>query len=154
MVVYGRDGSDEISAAGRTLICEFSGQDFRTYEIWPEQFALPSCERYELRGGTPKENAAIARRVLRGEKGACRTAVLLNAGAGLYVGGSTLTLEAGVKRAAQLIDSGLAMEKLEDFIMMSQNMGKVEKVKITSCQDDEDYDIIKGTLLLGMAIAA
>ena len=77
---------------------------------------MPSCERYELRGGTPKENAAIARRVLRGEKGACRTAVLLNAGAGLYVGGSALTLEAGVKRAAQLIDSGLAMEKLEDFI--------------------------------------
>ena len=147
MVVYGRDGSDEISAAGRTLICEFSGQDFRTYDVWPEQFALPSCERYELRGGTPKENAAIARRILRGEKGACRTAVLLNAGAGLYVGGSTLTLEAGVKRAAQLIDSGLAMEKLEDFIMMSQNMGKVEKVKITSCQDDEDYDIIKGTLI-------
>ena len=58
-----------------------------------------------------------------------------------------MTLEAGVKRAAQLIDSGLAMEKLEDFIMMSQNMGKVEKVKITSCQDDEDYDIIKGTLI-------
>ena len=81
------------------------------------------------------------------EKGACRTAVLLNAGAGLYIGGSALTLEAGVKRAAQLIDSGLAMEKLEDFIMMSQNMGKVEKVKITSCQDDEDYDIIKGTLI-------
>ena len=85
--------------------------------------------------------------VVQGDVGACRTAVLLNAGAGLYVGGSALTLEAGVKRAAQLIDSGLAMEKLEDFIMMSQNMGKVEKVKITSCQDDEDYDIIKGTLI-------
>lgn len=146
MVVYGRDGSDEISAAGNTLICEFSGQAFRTYEIQPEYFALPSCERYELRGGTPKENAAIARRVLRGERGACRTAVLLNAGAGLYIGGRAATLSAGIQRAAQLIDSGLAMEKLEDFIVMSQNMGKVEKVKITSCQDDEDYAIIKGTL--------
>ena len=135
MVVYGRDGSDEISAAGKTLICEFQDFSFRTYEICPEQFSLGACSSSELRGGSPKENAVIARRVLRGEKGACRTAVLLNAGAGLYVGGNVPTLAAGVKKAARLIDSGLAMEKLDDFIIMSQNMGKVEKVKITSCQD-------------------
>lgn len=147
MVVHGRDGSDEISAAGPTLVCEFSGNDFRSYEIQPEDVSLPACEPHELRGGTPKENAAIARRVLRGEKNACRTAVLLNAGAGLYISGCADGWENGVQQAASLIDRGVAMEKLEDFIAMSQNMGKVEKVKITSCQDDEDCGIIKNTLI-------
>lgn len=134
MVVYGRDGSDEISAAANTLICEFSDNQYKTYEICPEQFSLPRCHASELQGGTPKENAAITRRVLQGETGPCRTAVLLNAGAGLYIGGASLTLSAGIKRARRLIDSGIAWEKLEDFLVMSQNMGKVEKVKIATCQ--------------------
>lgn len=146
MVVYGRDGSDEISAADATLVCEFSGGHFRTYDVHPQQFSLPACRRDELRGGSPRENAAIARRILRGEKGACRTAVLLNAGAGLYVGGRARTWGEGVRRAARLIDSGLAMEKLDDFIVMSRNMGKVEKVKITACQDEEEYAIIQDAL--------
>lgn len=136
MVVHGRDGTDEISAAANTLICEFSDGQYKTYEICPEQFSLQRCDVRDLRGGTPKENASITRRVLHGEKGPCRTAVLLNAGAGLYIGGSSLTLAAGIKRARQLIDSGIALEKLEDFLIMSQNMGKVEKVKIATCQDE------------------
>ncbi len=135
MVVYGRDGSDEISASDATAVCEFTDGEFTVYEVYPSDFSLPACRRQELRGGSPKENADIARRVLRGEKGACRTAVLLNAGAALYVGGSVCSWDEGVRKAARLIDSGLAMEKLEDFIIMSQNMGKVEKVKITACQD-------------------
>lgn len=138
MVVHGRDGTDELSAAANTLICEFSDGQYKTYEICPEQFSLQRCDVRELQGGTPKENAAITRRVLQGEKGPCRMAILLNAGAGLYIGGASLTLAAGIKRARQLIDSGIALEKLEDFIVMSQNMGKIEKVKIATYQDDTD----------------
>lgn len=136
MVVYGRDGTDELSAAANTLICEFADGNYKTYEICPEQFSLQRCEARELQGGTPKENAAITRRVLHGEIGPYRTAILLNAGAGLYIGGASLTLSAGIARARELIDSGSALEKMEDFIDMSQNMGKIEKVKIATCQDE------------------
>lgn len=136
MVIYGRDGTDELSAAANTLVCEFADGKYQTYEICPEQFSLQRCEARELQGGTPKENAAITRRVLQGEMGPCRTAILLNAGAGLYIGGASLTLAAGIARAKEVIDSGAALEKLEDFITMSQNMGKIEKVKIVTCQDE------------------
>ncbi len=138
MVVYGRDGSDEISASGATLVCEFSDQFFRTYDVRPEQFSLSACSLGDLRGGSPKENAAIARRILQGRRGPGRTAILLNAGAGLYIGGKADTWNDGVRQAAEYIDSGLALETMDKFIGMSQNMGKVEKVRITSCQDRED----------------
>jgi anthranilate phosphoribosyltransferase len=138
MVVYGQDGTDEISAAAATTICEFTEDEFSTYEIRPEQFNLPRCNVEDLRGGIPKENAAITRHVLHGEKGPHRTAILLNAGAGLYIGGAALTLEGGIKAARRLIDSGLAWEKMEDLIYMSQNMGKVEKVKLATYKESED----------------
>ena len=123
MVVYGQDGSDEISASAATTICEFTPESFSTYEIRPEDFNLPRASRDELRGGLPKHNAAITRAVLDGRKGGARTAVLLNAGAGLYVGGSVLNLYAGVRKAARLIDSGLARQKLDDFLILSQRLG-------------------------------
>lgn len=138
MVVYGHDGSDEISAAAKTTIGEIHHGDYREYEICPEQFSLPRCDLKALRGGTAKENAAITRRVLQGEKGAYRTAILLNAGAGLYLGGAALTWDAAIKEAGRLIDSGLAMEKLEKCIIMSQNLKKVEKIKLCIYQDEED----------------
>lgn len=90
------------------------------------------------RAGRPKKMQRLHGAFSRGKKGPCRTAILLNAGAGLYIGGASLTLAAGIKRARQLIDSGIALEKLEDFIVMSQNMGKIEKVKIATYQDDTD----------------
>ncbi|KMO85537.1 anthranilate phosphoribosyltransferase [Megasphaera cerevisiae DSM 20462] len=135
MVVYGQDHSDEISAAASTAICEVTDHQYTTYQICPEQFALPRGSRDELRGGTPKENAAIARQVFKGERGTRRTSILMNAGAGLYVSGNVLTLEAGIKKAGQLIDSGQALEKLEDLIRMSQNMRVVEKVKLAAYRD-------------------
>jgi anthranilate phosphoribosyltransferase len=138
MVVYGQDGTDEISAAAKTTVCEFTEEGFSTYEISPEQFNLPRCGIEDLRGGFPRENAAMTRRVLRGEKGPRRTAILLNAGAGLYVGGKALTWEGGITMARRIIDSGLALKKMEQFIYMSQNMGKVEKVKLTSYKESED----------------
>ena len=138
MVVYGQDGSDEISASAATTICEFTPESFSTYEIRPEDFNLPRALRDELRGGLPKHNAAITRAVLDGRKGGARTAVLLNAGAGLYVGGSVLNLYAGVRKAARLIDSGLARQKLDDFLILSQRLGQAEKVKLIADRDPED----------------
>ena len=119
MVVYGRDGLDEISASNETFVCEINENQFKTYTISPEQFGLQRCLKDELVGGTPKENAQITRDVLNGKQGGSRTAVLMNAGAGLYIGGKVDSLQAGIALAAELIDSGKANEKLEEFIKES-----------------------------------
>ena len=119
MVVYGQDCLDEISMSAPTTICEFGNGDFKKYVIEPEQFGFEKCDKSELVGGNPEENAAITRAILNGEKGPRRNAVALNAGAALYVGGKTDSLEAGVKLAEQMIDSGAAMKTLEQFIELS-----------------------------------
>lgn len=119
MVVFGMDVLDEISLSADTKVCEFNGDDFKTYTISPEQFGFESCKKEELVGGTPEENAAITRAVLSGEKGPKRNAVVMNAGAGIYVAGKADSLEAGMRLAGELIDSGAAMRKLEEFIEKS-----------------------------------
>jgi len=120
MVVYGTDRLDEISLSAPTLVCEIDNGTFRTYEITPEDFGLTRCEKSDLEGGTPEENARITLAVLNGEKGAKRDAVLLNAGAGLYIGGAAQSMKEGVRLAAELIDSGAAKRKLEQFIEESK----------------------------------
>ncbi len=119
MVVYGTDKLDEISLSAPTLICEFKDGWFKTYTVAPEDFGMARCEKSDLLGGTPAENAAITRAILSGEKGHRRNAVLLNAGAGLYLNGRADSLAGGVKLAAELIDSGRAMETLEKVIEVS-----------------------------------
>ena len=117
MVVYGQDKLDEISISAPTSVCEIKDGEFTTYEITPEQFGYTRAPKEEINGGTPQENAAITRAILDGtEKGAKRQAVCLNAGASLYIAGKADTLEAGVKLAESLIDSGAALAKLEEFI--------------------------------------
>jgi len=121
MVVYGQDGLDEISMSAPTSVCEETRSgEFKSYTIAPEDFGLVRCKKEDLVGGTPEENAEITRKVLNGEKGPKRDAVLLNAGAGLYIGGRADTLAEGIKMAAELIDSGKASEKLNEFIRKSQ----------------------------------
>ncbi len=121
MVVYGQDKLDEISASAPTKVCEIRDNWFQTYEITPEQFGYTSCDKSELVGGTPQENAVITRAILKGEeRGAKRQAVCLNAGAALYIAQKTATMEEGVRLAESLIDSGAAAAKLEDFIRESQ----------------------------------
>lgn len=119
LVVYGQDRLDEISASAETLVCEVKDGTFKSYTISPEQFGLTRCKKEELTGGTPDENAAITKAVLAGEQGARRTAVVLNAGAGLYVAGKADSIEAGVRLAEELIDSGKAEKKLEEFVKYS-----------------------------------
>ena len=119
MVVYGTDVLDEISMSAPTKVCEVKDGTFTSYTITPEEFGFTSCDREALIGGDPAENAAITRDILSGQRGPRRDAVLLNAGAGLYIGGKADTLEEGISLAASLIDSGKAMDKLEEFIRLS-----------------------------------
>ncbi len=116
MVVYGQDKLDEISMSAPTTVCEFHEGSYRTYEIRPEDFGFTTCKKEELVGGSPQENAEITKAILSGEAGTKREAVLLNAGAGLYIGGKAESLQEGVKMAAELIDTGKAKKKLEEFI--------------------------------------
>ena len=120
MVVYGQDKLDEISMSAPTTVCEIRDGWFQSYEIAPEQFGYSRCRKEELTGGTPQENAQITRAILDGsEKGAKRCAVCLNAGAALYITQKAGTIEDGVRLAERLIDEGLALRKLEEFIKES-----------------------------------
>ena len=119
MVVYGQDCLDEISASAATSVCEFDeAGNFRTYEIKPEDFGMERCTKDDLVGGTPAENADIARSVLNGDKGPKRTAVVLNAGAALHIA-KDITMEEGIALAEELIDSGKAKAKLAQFVEMT-----------------------------------
>ena len=119
MVVYGEDKLDEISMSAPTRICEIRDGWYKTYVITPEDFGFARCSKEELRGGSPAENAEITRGILKGDKGPRREAVLMNAGAALYIGGKAESMKEGIELAAQLIDSGKALETLERFVEIS-----------------------------------
>ncbi|HIW42504.1 MAG TPA: anthranilate phosphoribosyltransferase [Candidatus Mediterraneibacter vanvlietii] len=119
MVVYGMDKLDEISMSAPTKVCEIKDGWFKSYMIAPEDFGFERCTRADLAGGTPEENAKITVGILKGEKGHKRNAVLMNAGASLYIGGKAESMEEGIRLAAELIDSGKAYETLEKFIEVS-----------------------------------
>ena len=121
MVVYGQDKLDEISMSAPTTICEIKDGWYKTNVITPEDFGLTRCTKEDLVGGTPQENAAITRAILSGEKGPKRDAVLMNAGAALYIGGKAESMADGVKLAAEIIDSGKAMATLEKIITVSNS---------------------------------
>ena len=119
MVVYGQDKLDEISLSAPTTVCEFQDGWMKNYVVTPEQFGFTRCEKAALQGGTPAENAAITRAILAGEKGPKRDAVLMNAGAALYIGGKAGSFADGVRLASSLIDSGRAARTLETLIEVS-----------------------------------
>lgn len=122
MVVYGTDRLDEISLSAPTAVCEYKDGWMKNYEITPEQFGFERCTKDDLLGGTPAENAAITRGILSGEiTGHKRNAVLLNAGAAIYIGGKADSMKAGIELAAELIDSGKALAALDAFIVESNN---------------------------------
>ncbi|MER2081047.1 MAG: anthranilate phosphoribosyltransferase [Ruminococcus sp.] len=119
MVVYGTDKLDEISLSAPTKICEINNGWVKSYTIRPEDFGFASCTKDDLKGGSPAENAQITRDILAGKQGHQRNAVLLNAGAALYIGGKAESMKEGIDLAAELIDSGKALETLEKFIEVS-----------------------------------
>lgn len=119
MVVYGQDKLDEISMSALTKVCEIRDGWFKSFVISPEDFGFERCTKEDLKGGTPKENAQITLSVLNGEKGHKRNAVLMNAGAALYIGGKAESMKDGIALAAKLIDTGKALETLEKLIEVS-----------------------------------
>ena len=121
MVVYGTDKLDEISLSSPTKICEIKDGWFKSYTIKPEDFGFERCTKDALKGGTPDDNARITRDILSGKKGHQRNAVLLNAGAALYIGGKADSMKEGVSLAAELIDSGKALQTLEKLIKASNS---------------------------------
>ncbi len=121
MAVYGTDGLDEISVSDATLVVEFADGEFKKYEITPEQFGFARHDKSELAGGTPAENAEAARRILSGEKGAGRDAVLLNAGAALHIL-KEIPIEEGIRLAAEVIDSGAALRTLDKYVKVSNEV--------------------------------
>lgn len=120
VVVHGMDCLDEVSPSAPTLVCELKNGYYRTSEIKPEDFGLIRGNKEELVGGTPEENAEITKGILSGKiQGTKRNAVLLNAGLALYAAGAVKTMADGVKKAAELIDSGAAYRTMEDYIKVS-----------------------------------
>jgi anthranilate phosphoribosyltransferase len=120
LVVYGQDGLDEISMSSPTTICEVRNGWVRNYEIKPEDFGFERCSKEELVGGSAEENAKITMDILTGkEQGPKRNVVLMNAGAAIYLAGKAETIADGVKVAAEILDSGKALEKLQEYIELS-----------------------------------
>lgn len=116
MVVYGKDSMDEISLSAETKVCEFKNDEFKSYVIKPEDLGLTRCNKEDLVGGTPQENAAIVNDILGGAKGPKTDVVLLNAGAAIYLASDGITLKDGIEKAREIIVSGKAKKQLKEFI--------------------------------------
>ena len=123
MTVFGQDVFDKISLSAPTSICELRDGQYQTYMIRPEDFGFERCERSELAGGTPDINAEIIRSIFGGEKGPRRNVVLLNAGAALHIA-KDISIEEGIKEAAEIVDTGRAWSTLEEFIRITGGKNK------------------------------
>lgn len=123
MTVFGMDGLDEILASDKTYVCEFRDGWFKEYEMEPEDFGYKKCDKSELEGGTPEENAEITRNILNGTlRDGKRNAVCLNAGAAIYVAGKADSLAEGIKIAEETIDSGKAIERMNEIVAFSNQI--------------------------------
>ena len=123
LVVYGMDRLDEISGSEETFVCELNNGEYKKYHIKPEEFGLARGRKEDIVGGTPEENAQITRDILSGKiTDTRRNVVLMNAGAAIYAGGAADSIAEGVKKAADLIDSGAALDRLERFIRLSNEV--------------------------------
>ena len=125
MVIYGQDCLDEISLSAPTSVCEIKDGTFEEYVITPEEFGMTRCTKEELVGGTPQENAEITKEILARKKGPVRDAVVLNAAAALHVA-KEIPMQDAVKLAEELIDSGKAQKKLEEFVSLTNKLAEKE----------------------------
>lgn len=122
MIVHGLDGLDEITITGKTKVSELKNSKISTYYIDPRDYGFKLASAEDLTGGYPKENAEIILNILNGEKGPRRDMALLNAGAAIYIGEKANSLFEGINRAREVIDKGFALEKLNQFIKLSQEL--------------------------------
>ena len=122
VVVYGRDGMDEVSLGAATLVGELKDGEIREYEIHPEDFGLRMQSNRSLRVETPEQSVAMLRGVLDNQEGAARDIVALNAGVVLYAAGVAPSMMAGIERASQAIESGAARAKLAQVVALTQSL--------------------------------
>ena len=120
VVVYGRDGMDEISLGAATLVGELKNGQITEYEIHPEDFGLTMASNRALRVDTPEQSMAMLRGVLDNEPGAARDIVMINAGAALYAANVASSIADGLARARVAIESGAAKAKLAQFVAFGQ----------------------------------
>lgn len=121
MVVHGHDGLDEVTLCDTTTICEVNNGKLNSFFLSPEQLGLERCRSTDLAGGDPAENAGIALDILNGAKGPKRDVVVLNSALCLYMSHNQITLRECVKMAEELIDSGRAHARMENFIELSNS---------------------------------
>jgi anthranilate phosphoribosyltransferase len=122
LVVHGKDGLDEISLGGATLVGELRDGRVREYEIEPEQFGIPMASSRNLRVADAKGSKAMLLQVLDGTDGVARNIVLLNAGAALYAAGVAASIAEGIEHAGRTIDDGSARAKLDQFVAATQTL--------------------------------
>jgi anthranilate phosphoribosyltransferase len=124
LVVHGADGLDELSTTGANKVTQLRDGEITTYYLEPSQVGLPPASLEDLKGGGPEENVEITLGLLRGERGPKRDVALLNAAAALVAAQKSPDFQHGLDMAAQAIDSGQALKKLEQFIHFSQGLGE------------------------------
>lgn len=122
MVVCGSDGMDEITVTGKTYINEIKNGQITEYELDPHDYGIEYAKKSDVAGGTGAENAEIARKIFNGEKSARRDIVVLNSAAGIYIGGKAASYGEGIKTAEKILDSGAALDKLNELIEFTNSL--------------------------------
>jgi anthranilate phosphoribosyltransferase len=122
VVVYGRDGMDEVSLGAATMVGELKNGEISEYEIHPEDFGLPMASNRSLKVDTAEQSRAMLMSVLENQAGPPRDIVLFNAGAALYAANVAPTIEAGIERARTAVESGAAKTKLEQLVSLSKSL--------------------------------
>jgi anthranilate phosphoribosyltransferase len=121
-VVYGRDGMDEVSLGAATMVGELKNGEISEYEIHPEDFGLPMASNRSLKVETPEQSRAMLMSVLENQPGAARDIVIFNTAAALYAANVVDTIEAGIDKSRDVIQSGAAKAKLEQLIKISRTL--------------------------------
>ena len=121
LVVHGEDGLDEITITGKTFVSELKNGSVKNYEVTPEEMGLTRGKPDSLKGGAAKDNANLLLGIFSGKKGPCRDIVLMNAAAALLAGDKVTTLGQGIVLAAEAIDSGKALRKVQELVKFSNN---------------------------------
>lgn len=123
LVVYGRDGMDEVSLGAATMVGELKNGEITEYEIHPEDFGMPMASNRAFKVETPQESLALMRQVLDNERSAARDIVILNAGAALYAANVAASIQDGIGKARTALESGAAKAKLEQLVRVSKTLG-------------------------------
>jgi anthranilate phosphoribosyltransferase len=122
VVVYGRDGMDEVSLGAATMVGELKNGEISEYEIHPEDFGLPMASSRNLKVDTPEQSRAVLMGVLENQAGPARDIVVFNAGAALYAANVANSIEEGITKARAALDCGAARQRLEQLVALSKTL--------------------------------